>query len=232
MKKATGSALLFAAFAISQQASAVTISGSVGGAPSGVSYLSFDDLTPGTNSATVTTTGPDGPVDVTLVGSGQVATGSSGGVYAAPFLSGGNGTGFGNADGPDETPYLSSGGAGGSATLTFSSPQKYFGLLWGSVDDGNLLEFFNGNALVFSVDGATVGGSINGDQGVNGTLYVNINDLPSFTSVKATSPSFAFEFDNVAYNQNAVPDGGSTVSLLGLSLLGVTAAARRLNKRK
>ena len=234
MKKIILAALLFAGLAASQAARAVTITGTLGGAPTGVNYLNFDNLTPNATGVMVAN-GPNGSVKVTVTPNGQVAVGSQSGVYAAPFLSGNNGAMFGNANGVDTTPYLTSGsiGGNGSVTLSFSTPQQYFGLLWGSIDLDNQLDFYDSsNTLVATIFGSSVLASANGDQGVQGTLYVNINNLPAFTSVKATSPNFAFEFDNVSYSERpvgAVADGGATLGLFGLGLLGLGLVSRRMN---
>jgi hypothetical protein len=234
MKKLVHS--LFACLALCQGVHAVTINGSVGGAPIGVNYLNFNDLVPNTTGVMVTN-GPNGSATVMITPNGQVATGSSTGFYAAPFLSGGNGTAFGTPNGLDATPYRTSGsiGGNGSVTLTFGAPQQYFGLLWGSIDPDNRLDFYDSsNKLVATILGSDVTKSANGDQGVNGTLYVNINELPAFTSVKATSPNYAFEFDNVSYSARpiSVADGGKTLGLLGLGLLGIVVISRRLSSRQ
>ncbi len=60
---------------------------------------------------------------------GQAAQGSLTDVYAAPYLSNGNGTPFGDPlNGPDTTTYLTTGV--GSVKLTLPGPEMYFGLLW------------------------------------------------------------------------------------------------------
>ena len=138
------------------------------------------------------------------------------GTNAAPFLSGDNGNGFGpggsmQANGADLTPYLTTGT--GTVTLTFSSNQMYIGLLWGSVDTYNTLSFYENGTLVGGgpaadgvnfITGSDVLTSPNGDQGMNGTVYVNINSSVAFNSVVASSSANAFEFDNVAYNASNV----------------------------
>lgn len=230
MNKLTFIAACVAAIASSQMARALTISGSVGGAPTGVNHLNFDDLVNGA-TGTMVTAGPDGPVTVSTAGSGQVAQGSVGGVYAAPCLSGLNGQGFASQTtaGPDTTPYLSAGG-GGSVKLDFGVDQQYFGLLWGSIDGYNTLSFYDSsNVLIDTVVGGDVLSSPNGDQGVNGTLYVNINTTRPFRYAVASSSSYAFEFDNVSYSQArvGVPDSGSTVAMLATGLIGMGFAARR-----
>lgn len=229
------------ALAVCQVANAtLTISGSVGGAPTGVNRVNFDDLTVGTVTG-VTASGPNGSVTVTTTPDAAVVEGTVSGKYAAPYLSGGNGAGFGpsggnQADGADATPYLTSGMDSGSypnasVTLTFSSAEKYFGLLWGSVDSYNTLSFYDANNnLVGSVTGSDVLASPNGDQGVNGTVYVNINSDVAFTTVIATSSQYAFEFDNVAYNATPVPE--ATTMIAGALLLLPFGVELRRRMRK
>jgi hypothetical protein len=180
---------------------AISVSGSVGGAPTGVFKVNFDDLALG--SAGGVATGPNGSVTVAFTDDGGVVTGEDAALYAAPVLSGGNGLGFGpgntdQANGDDTTPYLITGL--GSVTLTFSESQTYLGLLWGSVDSFNTLEFYSGATLVGTVTGSDVLASPNGDQGVLGTLYVNITSTIPFDRIVATSTGRTFEFDNVAFN--------------------------------
>jgi len=153
--------------------------------------------------------------------------------YAEPFLSGGNGAGFGNANGLDTTVYLTSGitsfAPPSSVTLNFGAAQQYIGLLWGSIDLYNTLSFYNGISFLGSVTGVDVLAGANGDQGVNGTLYVNISTDAAFDSVVATSSQYAFEFDNVAFGEKplGVPDGGSLMGVFGLALIGMAGIARR-----
>jgi hypothetical protein len=154
-------------------------------------------------------------------------TGASAGIFAAPFVSNSNGLLFGDSQvsGQDNTEYLTTGL--GSAKLVFPGQEHYMGLLWGSVDDYNTLSFYNGATLVGSITGADVTAAANGDQGVNGTFYVNIISPVSFDRVVATSSQYAFEFDNVAFNPtNPVPEPIS-LGLFGLGLMGVGLARRR-----
>lgn len=206
----------------------LSVSASVGGAPSGVKYVNFDDLALG--SAGGVTVGPNGSVVVSFSGDAQVVTGSQGGVYAAPFISGGNSVPFnppGLPDGPDPTKYLTTGT--GTVTIDFGGPQAYVGLLWGSVDDYNSLDFYDGATYVGTITGSQVKASPNGDQGVNGTLYVNITSTDAFTKIVARSTSNAFEFDNVSYNVTApVPEPSTVViGLVGGSLLGLYGLRRK-----
>ena len=185
----------------------LTISASVGGAPTGVNYANFDNLPLGAAGGT------SNGIAVSFTGDGQAVQGSLSGVYAAPYLSNGNGTLFNDPnDGPDATTYLSTGI--GSVTLTLPGQEMYVGLLWGSVDTYNTLSLYDGSTLVGTVTGSQVTSNANGDQGMNGTFYVNINSTESFDKVVATSSSYAFEFDNVAYNASAVPEPSSFVLMV------------------
>ncbi len=196
----------------------------IGGSPTGAGsvFVNFDSMTDGVVAGQAPSTQDNGAVF--NGGSNQVtvtfglplpsglsegaAQGSLSGVYAAPFLSGTNSNGFGNPPGAgaDTTTFLTTGT--GSVTLSFTADQKYLGLLWGSVDSYNTLTFEEVTGSTTTVVGTVTGGMVinnpGGDQGVNGTAYVNINSDTAFNTVVASSTTNAFEFDNVAYNQSNV----------------------------
>ena len=210
-------------------ASATTITASVGGVPSNAQvYENFDSVPLGAGTFKT----PSGII-VSFGDGGHAVKGAQSGKYAAPFLSGNNGSNFGSQmDGADESTYLATGAAGSNVTLAFVGPTRYMGLLWGSVDTYNTLTFFNGGTQVGQFTGADVTAAANGNQGADGTFYVNINLSDSFTSVVATSSAYAFEFDNVAISANPlkVPEPGTVgVFLLGLLLVG---SAYRLKGRR
>ena len=212
-------------------ASATTITASVGGVPSNAqAYENFDNVPLGAGTYT-TSNG----IIVSFADGGHAVQGAQSGHYAAPFLSGGNGSNFGSQmNGADASTYLATGAAGSSVTLAFVGPTRYMGLLWGSVDTYNTLTFYtdNGMTQVGQFTGANVTAAANGNQGADGTYYVNINLSDPFTSVVATSSSYAFEFDNVAISANPlkVPEPGTAgVFLLGLLLVG---SAYRLKGRR
>ena len=234
------------AMAFSGAASAgIIISTSVGGAPTGAVLDNLDALTPGSTTQTTATgilvsfTGGPSPAG------GQAVTGPLSGVYAPPYLTGSNGLGFGNspATGPDNTVYLTAGGTSpnSSATLSFSQDLHYVGLLWGSVDNYNTLQLYEGSTLVGTILGSDVIASPNGDQGPDGTTYVNVTSTDAFDKIVALSTQYAFEFDNVAYslNGNYCPTCGTTgtlipepitLSLFGAGLAGAAALRRRKKK--
>ena len=218
------------AFAIvANQASAtVIVSSSVGGAPTGLDYANFDNLSLGSGGGT------SGGLTVSFTGDAGVVQGSASGLYAAPYLSNGNGSLFGDsANGPDGTNYLSTGI--GTITLTLPSLSNYIGLLWGSVDGYNSLELFNGTTLVGTITGDSVTSSANGDQGVNGTYYVNVNSDLAFNTVELLSTQYAFEADDIAYNppstqrhDDPVPEPSSfSLLAVGIAVLGVLGWRRK-----
>ena len=97
----------------------------------GVNKLNFDDLTVGSGGGLAQT--PNGSATVVTITDGAVVSGLVSGQYAAPYLSGGTGAGFGylgsdQVDGIDGTTYLTSGAetglhpsAGSHVDLRFTS---------------------------------------------------------------------------------------------------------------
>lgn len=234
LRPALATAALMAAIGAGPAQAALSVSAFVGGAPTGVTLDNLDWLALGAGGGL----SPQSGVTVTFTPNAQAVQGSVAGQYAAPFLSGGNGTGFGNpigtADQPngvDTTTYITSGSTGATAAaaveMLLPGQQLYFGLLWGSVDDYNTLSFYDGATLVGSITGVDVTASPSGDQGANGTLYVNITSTVSFDRVVATSSQFAFEFDNIAFNESNPIPAPAALGLFGMGLLGLALARRR-----
>jgi hypothetical protein len=211
-----------------QSEAALLVTKTIGGqALNGVNYASFDAISLGSGG------GVDGPLGnqltLALDPDAKVVTGAVSGQYAQPFLSGQNNANFGALyTGADNTRYVTSGRDGGSfgpasATMTFASDQNYLGLLWGSVDDYNTLEFYKGNTLLYTLLGSALPDA-GGNQGVNGTFYVNVRTSQMFDKVVAKSSQYAFEFDNVAYG--VVPEPAAVLAWGVLGLVGVFAVRR------
>lgn len=167
------------------------ISAQIGGTPNmSATLLNFDGSLPSL---------------VTLAGNAYLVTGTLAGNYSAPYFSGSTAAFFGEspANGPDASQYIAV-EYSASATFSFSSPQEYFGLLWGSVDPYNDLTFYNSQgAVIGTVTGSDVADPT-GSTGPDGTYYVNITSSTPFSEVVATSEK-SFELDDVAYSAKLLP---------------------------
>ena len=225
MKMIFYAAALLAALEMPQLANAsLSISSSVTGSPlAGMTYDNFD--------SSLNT----GALSVVLTPDAAAVTGSVANLYAAPYVNAGQDLSvFGNVAGAaDATQYLTTGStgsyAGASIAFNFSSPEDYFGLLWGSVDSYNTLTFYNGLAVVGTVTGPDVLNPANGYQGSGGSAYVNILSSSPFTSVVATSSQYAFELDDVAFG--VVPEP-STIVAGALLVLPFGASTLRIMRKK
>ena len=192
------------------------VTADIGGVPtvSGATLENFDEPTPSI---------------LTLSGPAFLVTGTTPNGHTPPYFSGSTAAFFGESPivGYDNSQYVAV-EPGGSATLSFTTPQHYLGLMWGSVDpydSMNLLTFYDSaNNAIGIVDGGEINSLLGGIQTgsyVNG--YVNIISASAFASVVATaSPTYpeSFEFDDVAYAQ-VVPEPTS-LSLLAFGLFVIT----------
>ncbi len=212
------------------------------GAPAMVNaQLSFTATIGGVPSvagATLETFNGPMPSFLTLSGFAAIETGPTfglldGGAYASPYFSGSTAAYFGESPntGSDSTKFVAV-ASGGTATMTFPAPERYFGLLIGSIDVGNTLNFYDSaNNLIGAVTGNQIlaaSSALPGDTGPQGTAYVNITSTTPFSKVVATFASPSFEFDDVAYAQT-VPEPSSLV-LAGLGGLATLLAFRRRSK--
>lgn len=219
---AVGAVGLAALFGTTAAHASLIVTASVGGAPSGQTYVNFDNMALGNAGGT------SGSVGVSFTGDGGVVSGNLSGRYAAPYLSGNNGVLFGDpTNGLDTTNYLTTGI--GSVTITLPTLEHYMGLLWGSVDSYNTLELYDGSTLVGSVTGSDITNPANGNQGINGTYYVNISSTLAFDTIVASSTQYGFEFDNLSYDDPPAQDvpESPTLPIVGAALTGLLLLAAR-----
>lgn len=188
---------------------------------------------PSASGATLETFNEPSPSILMVSSPAGLVTGSAG--YTAPYFSGSTAAYFGEspANGYDNTQYVVV-YSSGTATLSFSTPMNYLGLLWGSVDTANTLTFYDSaNNVIGTITGANIlalTGDSSGDYlGPNGTAYVNITSTVAFSKAVFASPAYAFEFDDVAYAV-IVPEPASYILIgVGLCLLAFVSRSKFSN---
>lgn len=182
----------------------------------------FNDLTPGSSAAALRN-----GYDLTFSGTAQVFQGSVSGLAKEPEpISSAVATAFGVAPGDNLTPYLSTGI--GSIVFNLDGLHTGMGLLWGTVDTYNSLSFYDASDnLIETITGSQIIGSGYGSA----SAYVNLFSSVAFKKVVASSTSYAFELDNVAFSQ-AVPEPSSLTLALVPMLMGGAAVVRRQIRRR
>lgn len=145
-------------------------------------------------------------------------SGSQDGQYAKPFN--------------DTTKFASVGTltAPATSTLVLSGSYNYVGLYWGSIDGYNSLIVTDatGDHVIDAATYASVLTPPNGNQGSEGSLYINIFSDSAITKLTFTSSQAAFEFDNLTVA--AVPEASTwammILGFLGLGFLGYRKSAK------
>ncbi len=187
-----------------------------------------DSPIPGTtidfNGTSVGTTGPFSVGTTQFAGTGVVVNGGSPNNYAPPASSA--------VPFVDTTNFMAI-LANQAETIKFAGLQSSFGLLWGSIDSYNTIQFFNNGVAVTGLihgDGLGVPINANGDQGSpNSNRYVTFSGLV-FDSVQLGSSQNSFEFDNVT-TVAAVPEASSwAMMIIGFLGVGLFAYRRRGEK--
>lgn len=121
------------------------------------------------------------------------------------------------------TGYYNSVEANGFAEYAFQDIQKSFSIMWGSPDDYNRLSFYNGQALVFAIDGDD--SAITNTPGYEAQrkfVNVKVSDI-MFDRVRLDSfGKDAFEYSNVGVPQVPVPAAAVLLvtALGGLGFMG------------
>jgi hypothetical protein len=167
------------------------------------------------------------PTGVALSAGARIVTGSLDGQYADP--------GVGDPDpGAGDFSYLTVGGnspAAPTASLSFTTALKKFGVFWGTPDDYNKLNFYSGMNLVasFVTQTTVVAGStqIAGLLPLRTPLGARYVDFAAdagtvFDRVEFESGQAAFEVDNISYSK--VPTPAMLPAIVGF---GLTALKRR-----
>jgi hypothetical protein len=150
--------------------------------------------------------------------------GNVSGVYQSPFN---------NTPLLDTQSYFSVGaengpnGAPSPVSLTYTSSQNVFRMLWGSIDNYNTLEFYQGGTLRLSLGGATIGNLLGGappnyEQVALLKFEFGADELFNIVTFRSTSAAFEFALPG----PRAVPVPG-TLALLGAGLLGFAQLRRR-----
>jgi hypothetical protein len=96
---------------------------------------------------------------------------------------------------------------------------------------------FGGNTYSFDLTALTSGAVTTNASGSltsmaftgTGTAHINGASSPATWSLQGSGRNFLFTFSSSTTTAAGVPDGGATVALLGMGLVGIAALRRKLN---
>jgi hypothetical protein len=120
-------------------------------------------------------------------------------------------------------------------TIAFNADQKYFGMLWGSVDNYNVVQLYEGGTLLDTITGT----DLNTETGAPffdapGSFVDFVSDGSAFDKIvlSDSNGNCCFETDNyaaVSAARTSVPEP-LTLSLFGVGVAGAAALRRRKKK--
>ncbi len=112
--------------------------------------------------------------------------------------------------------------SGSTETIAFNSNQKYFGMLWGSVDTTNTVSIYENNTLLASYTGSELNSSVGLQYySAPGSFvdFVADSSAQAFNKIVLSESATFFETDN--YATSAVPEASTwALMLLGFATLG------------
>jgi hypothetical protein len=117
-----------------------------------------------------------------------------------------DGTISGITESPSTGNYLAA-EPNGPVTISFSQPQEYFSIIWGSVDNYNSLVFTLVGGGTYTITGSQIEAAASGSD----SKYVTVTIPGGYTEVQAYSTTAAFEFADVSYADTTTPAAGSAI---------------------
>ncbi len=124
---------------------------------------------------------------------------------------------------------------GDSETITFNTNQKYFGLLWGSVDVTNTVSIYENNNFLATYTGQELENNAVSLQAwpASGSFvdFVADNTSLNFNKIVLSENTTFFETDNyAALSASAVPEA-STWMMMALGFAGLASMGYRVSRK-
>ena len=216
MNRKTITATIFLALAVSVQATTITLTSGVTTPNSHATTISFAGLDHNTPSPFI--------FEDETIGSWNRGN--------APFFTGSTPNSNANPTGISDS-YMAVGGAGVPEliTLTFDSPLRYLGFLFGTADQYNHLLLFNDDDLVSDYTGEQLIPPGNGTVGDQAYVNMYFSRNAKVDKVEFLSGVAAMEVANISFQErcergNVVPEP-TTFGFIGVGLIGLTWLKRK-----